>query len=100
MNESPKPLANLTGAGIAAGVSCLLYLLTTTIGAKLSHSPIPSEGIAARLTIVVRTALLSVGTGATMIFAVVALGLVLLTIKQVVQHQNNDLIVPKEDNSD
>jgi hypothetical protein len=31
----------------------------------------------------VRTLLLAIGSGATMIFAVIALGLVLLTIKQV-----------------
>lgn len=85
MEEAPKPWSNLTGAAIAAGVATLLYLLTTTIGAKLALTPIEGGSLATRLSVVVRSTLLAVGTGATMIFGVVALGLVLLTIKQISQ---------------
>ncbi len=85
MEKSPQPLRNLSGAGIAATIAFLLYLLTSTIGVRLALSPVPTEGAAARLTVVVRSALLAIGTGATMIFAVVALGLILLTVQQLMR---------------
>lgn len=84
-----SPLRNLSGAGIAAAIAFLLYLLTSTIGVRLALSPVPTEGAAARLTVVVRSALLAIGTGATMIFAVVALGLILLTVQQLM-HGNHE----------
>jgi Kef-type K+ transport system membrane component KefB len=90
MEESPKPLNNLAGAAISAGVATLLYLLTTTIGAKLALTPLEGGSLATRLSVVVRSALLAVGTGATMIFGVVALGLVLLTIKQINQNKKTE----------
>ncbi len=82
MNDSPKPLANLSGATIAGGVAILLYLATSTIGEKLALHPIEGGGLAMRLSVVVRATLLAVGTGGAMIFGIVSLGLVLLTIQQ------------------
>lgn len=85
--KAPQPIKNLTGASIAGGMAFCLYLLTTSIGNKLAASPVTAGGMAARISVVVRTALLAVGTGATMIFAVVALGLILLTIQQALTKQ-------------
>jgi hypothetical protein len=50
---------------------------------KLASAPLQTTNtLANRLATLVRTLLLAIGSGATMIFAVIALGLVLLTIKQ------------------
>jgi hypothetical protein len=83
--KPPSPLKNLTGAAIAGTLSVGLYFFTLTVAQKLANSPHNSETLAARVASLVRTALLGLGTGATMIFAVIALGLVLLTIQQLFQ---------------
>jgi hypothetical protein len=50
---------------------------------KLALAPLQTTNtLANRLATLVRTLLLAIGTGATMIFAVIAIGLILLTIKQ------------------
>jgi Protein of unknown function (DUF3082) len=82
----PTPLKNLIGAAIAALLACGLYLITNNVAHKLALSPLrDAESFAAKIGAIVRTFLLAVGTGATMIFAVVAVGLVFLTIQQVWQ---------------
>ena len=82
----PTPLKNLIGAAISALLASGLYLLTNSVAHKLALSPFrDAESLAAKIGAVVRTFLLAVGTGATMIFAVVAVGLVFLTIQQVWQ---------------
>ena len=82
----PTPLKNLIGAAISALLSSGLYLLTNSVAHKLALSPFRNaESLAAKIGAIVRTFLLAVGTGVTMIFAVVAVGLVLLTIQQVWQ---------------
>jgi Protein of unknown function (DUF3082) len=82
----PTPLKNLVGASISALLSTGLYLLTNSVAQKLALSPFrEAESLAAKIGAIVRTFLLAVGTGATMIFGVVAIGLVFLTIQQVLQ---------------
>lgn len=82
----PTPLKNLIGAAIAALLSSGLYLITTHVARKLAESPLGNaDTLAAKIGAIVRTFLLAIGSGATMIFAVVALGLVLLTLQQVWQ---------------
>jgi Protein of unknown function (DUF3082) len=82
----PTPLKNLVGAAIAALLSTGLYLLTNSVAHKLALSPFRNaESLAAKVGAIVRTFLLAVGAGATMIFAVVGVGLVFLTIQQVWQ---------------
>jgi hypothetical protein len=82
----PSPLKNLIGAAISGFLSSGLYLITTNVAEKLARSPLrDAETLAAKLGAIVRTFLLAVGTGATMIFGVVAVGLVLLSIQQVWQ---------------
>ena len=75
---------NLTGATIAATLATGLYSFTNMVAHKLAAAPLQTTNtLANRLATLVRTLLLAIGTGATMIFAVIAVGLVLLTIKQI-----------------
>ena len=79
-----SPFKNLTGATIAATLATGLYSFTNMVAHKLAAAPLQTTNtLANRLATLVRTLLLAIGTGATMIFAVIAVGLVLLTIKQV-----------------
>ena len=83
-NEAPSPFKNMTGAAIAATLATGLYAITNMVAHKLATAPLQTTNtLANRLATLVRTLLLAIGTGATMIFAVIAVGLVLLTIKQV-----------------
>ncbi len=80
-----SPFKNLTGAAIAATLATGLYAFTNMVAHKLASAPLQTTNtLANRLSTLVRTLLLAIGSGATMIFAIIALGLVLLTIKQVV----------------
>ena len=83
-NESaPSPFKNLTGAAISATLATGLYSFTNMVAHKLASAPLQTTNtLANRIATLVRTLLLAIGTGATMIFAVIALGLVLLTFKQ------------------
>lgn len=83
--ESPaSPFKNLTGAVISATLATGLYAFTNMVAHKLASAPLQTTNtLANRIATLVRTLLLAIGTGATMIFAVIAVGLVLLTIKQV-----------------
>lgn len=80
----PSPFKNLTGAAIAATLATGLYAFTNMVAHKLATAPLQTTNtLANRLATLVRTLLLAIGSGATMIFAVIALGLVLLTLKQI-----------------
>jgi hypothetical protein len=84
-NVAPSPFKNLTGAAIAATLATGLYAFTNMVSHKLASAPLQTTNtLANRLATLVRTLLLALGSGATMIFAIIALGLVLLTVKQVV----------------
>ena len=79
-----SPFKNLTGSAIAATLATGLYAFTNMVAYKLASAPLQTTNtLANRLATLVRTLLLAIGTGATMIFAVIAVGLVLLTFKQV-----------------
>ena len=68
----------------SATIAVGLYSFTNMVMQKLATAPLQTtNNLANRLAVLVRTVLIAIGTGATMIFAVIALGLVLLTIKQV-----------------
>jgi hypothetical protein len=81
---APSVFKNLTGAAIAGTLATGLYSFTSMVSHKLSVAPVQTTNtLANRLATLVRTLLLAVGTGVTMIFALIAVGLVLLTIKQI-----------------
>jgi hypothetical protein len=82
-DTTPSPFKNLTGVAISATLATGLYSFTNMMAHKLALAPLQTTNtLANRLATLVRTLLLAIGTGATMIFAVIAIGLVLLTIKQ------------------
>jgi hypothetical protein len=81
---APSPFKNLTGAAISATLATGLYSFTNMVAHKLASAPLQTTNtLANRIATLVRTLLLAMGTGATIIFAVIAVGLVLLTFKQV-----------------
>jgi hypothetical protein len=79
-----SPISGLIGAIISAVMAYGLYLFTSNVAHKLALSPFQNaETLADRVGAAVRTILLAMGSGITIIFAVIAIGLVLLTIKQI-----------------
>lgn len=80
------PIKNLIGSAIAAAFSTLAYLFTQTVAVKLAHAPLTDVStLATKLAVLVRTFLLAVGSGITMMFGIIAAGLVLLTVQQLGQ---------------
>jgi len=84
LNESP--IRSLIGALISGGMATGLYFFSISVAHKLAAHPFTrAESLADRVGAAFRTILLAIGSGITMIFAVIAIGLVLLAIKQVNQ---------------
>ena len=80
------PIKNLIGSAISAAFSTLAYLFTQMVAVKLATTPlVNTSNLAAKLGVLVRTILLALGAGVTMIFGIIALGLVLLTGQQIIQ---------------
>jgi hypothetical protein len=76
-------LNQVVGAAIASALAIAMYFFTGLIAEKLALAPLPDgASLAAKLTALVRAALLAVSTGATMIFGIIALGLTLLALQQ------------------
>jgi len=81
---SISPISGLIGAAISATLAYGLYLFTLSVARKLALSPFQNaESLADRVGAAFRTILLALGSGITIIFGVIAIGLVLLTIKQI-----------------
>ncbi len=82
--NSISPISGLIGASISATLAYGLYLFTLSVAHKLALSPLQNaESLADRVGVAFRTILLALGSGITIIFGVIAIGLVLLTIKQI-----------------
>ncbi len=85
--KDSTPLKNLIGAAISAVISTGLYFFTVNVAHKLALSPFSNATtLATRVAAAVRTMLLALGAGITMIFGIIALGLFLLTLQQVFQY--------------
>lgn len=79
-----SPLSGITGAVISALLSYGLYKFTFNVAQKLALSPFQAaQTLADRLGSTFRTILLALGSGITIIFGVIAIGLVLLTIREI-----------------
>jgi hypothetical protein len=79
-------LQNLSGVFMSGSLAIGLYFFTNSVAVKLAQNPITSNNtLAVRVSTTVRTFLLALGTGATMIFAVVAVGIFLLTIQELIE---------------
>jgi Protein of unknown function (DUF3082) len=79
-----SPISGMIGAIISGAMAYGLYLFTANVAHKLALSPFRNaQSLADRVGAAVRTILLAMGSGITIIFGVIAIGLVLLTIKQI-----------------
>lgn len=79
-----SPVSGMIGAIISAAMGYGLYLFTANVAHKLALSPFRNaQTLADRVGAAVRTILLAMGSGITIIFAVIAIGLVFLTLKQI-----------------
>ncbi|MEI6426803.1 MAG: DUF3082 domain-containing protein [Pseudanabaena sp. ELA607] len=84
VNENPSPFKSLSGAAIAATLATVTYGFTNLVTVKLNAAPLQTTNtFANRVATLVRTALLGLGSGATMIFSVIALGLTLLALREI-----------------
>lgn len=91
------PLQNLLGALVSGAIGTGLYFFTTNLAHKLALSPFRStDTLAAKVAAAVRTILLALSSGATMIFGVIALGLVLLTMQQIWHFMRAQLTTAKD----
>ncbi|AFY73205.1 Protein of unknown function (DUF3082) [Synechococcus sp. PCC 7502] len=82
--ENISPISGIIGAVISAILAYGLYNFTLGVARKLALSPFQNaQTLADRIGAAIRTILLAMGSGITIIFGVIAIGLVLLTIKQI-----------------
>lgn len=81
----PTPLRCMTGALIAGSIGLVMYRLTQAMVATYSKPIEFNNPLAARLAGLVRMMIVSVSTLATMVFCIVALGLLALTIQLLIQ---------------
>ena len=77
---TPRPDQTLLGVLVAGGVALLAYFLNRAIAEKL---PVLTSqaSLADTLTALIRTVNIAVTPGAVMVFGIIALGLMLLTVK-------------------
>ncbi len=79
-----SPISGIIGAAISAVLAYGLYFFTLNIATKLAQTPLRDNiTLADKISVAVRTILLALGSGVTIIFGVIAIGLVLLTIRQI-----------------
>lgn len=76
------PLRCLIGAAIASAIATALYSLTSAIATTLAAKPLPTvNATAVNLAIAVRTLVVGVATLGTGVFALAAVGLLLLALQ-------------------
>jgi hypothetical protein len=87
--QKVTPIRSLIGAVISGSLATALYFLTANIADNLASKPLPSGSTTAiNIAVAVRTLVLGVAALGTFIFALVAFGLVALTVQMVVQKSN------------
>jgi hypothetical protein len=80
------PLQCLTGATISGSLAYLLYLLTASIATSFATKPLPSGNkFVVKIAVAIRSLLVSTVSLGTFVFAIVALGLMLLGIQLLIQ---------------
>ena len=83
-----SPFRSLTGALISGGLGYAMYNLMITIATNFANKPIHSDNpVTLRISSLIRTAIVGmIGLGTT-VFAVVALGLLALTIQLILEQK-------------
>ncbi|MBD2102614.1 DUF3082 domain-containing protein [Leptolyngbya sp. FACHB-261] len=85
-----KPLQTLVGVSVTAGISVGLGFLAASIAQKLGTTPLPQgNATAANVASAVRTFLLGFCIMGSVIFGVVALGVLAWTIQQLLLPKTN-----------
>lgn len=80
----------LTGVLISGGFAIALYFVTSSIAQAFASKPIASTNqTAINIAIAIRTLVVGLSTLATIIFGVIAVGLVLVTIQVFMQQLKN-----------
>lgn len=80
------PLQCFTGSAISGSLAYLLYLLTASIAKSFATKPLPSGNqFVVRIAVAIRSLLVSTVSLGTFVFAIVALGLMLLGIQLLIQ---------------
>ncbi|MGQ9866557.1 MAG: DUF3082 domain-containing protein [Pseudanabaenaceae cyanobacterium] len=86
MNETENtvgPFRSWVGAAIAGGLSFFFYGFFRLLAGQFAVAKVLPNPLASRLAALVRSALLAVAAGGTMVFGIIALGLVLLGLQKV-----------------
>jgi len=82
----PSPFNSLVGATIAGGFGFGLYKLTHAIATSFATKPITSSNpLAQNISAAVRTLVVGASTLATGVFAIAAVGLILLALQVAIQ---------------
>jgi hypothetical protein len=86
----PSPLRCLSGALISGGFAIALYFVSSSISQSFGSKPIASTNpTAINIAIAVRTLVVGLSMLATFIFALVAVGLIAVTIQSSIQYLKN-----------
>ncbi|NJK66033.1 MAG: DUF3082 domain-containing protein [Microcoleus sp. CSU_2_2] len=85
-SKQPTVLRCMTGSLIAGSVAVPLYALTMSIAQSFASKPVHSDNITViKITVAVRTLVVGMATLATGIFAMAAVGLMLLGLQILIQ---------------
>jgi hypothetical protein len=77
-----SPWSAFLGSGISSGFAIALYLLTTSIVSTFADKPMTSDNpTTINITIAVRTLVMGMAAMATAVFALIAVGLLILTLQ-------------------
>lgn len=77
-----SPWKAVLGAGISTGFAIALYLLTSSIISTFANKPVTSDNpTVINLTVAVRTLVMGVAAMGTAVFALIAVGLLILTLQ-------------------
>ncbi|HAN45285.1 MAG TPA: DUF3082 domain-containing protein [Cyanobacteria bacterium UBA8156] len=86
MSETENPVGpfrSWVGAAIAGGLGLFFYGFFQLLAGQFAVAKVLPNPLANRLAALVRSALLAVAAGGTMVFGIIALGLVLLGLQKV-----------------
>lgn len=88
-SDNVSPARSLVGAAISASLAVGLYVLTSNIAEGLANTPLPATSTTAiNIAVAVRTLVLGVAALGTFVFALVAFGLLALTVQTLIQGTN------------
>ncbi|OKH18654.1 hypothetical protein NIES208_05205 [[Limnothrix rosea] IAM M-220] len=85
----PSPLRCWSGTAVASSMSFAAFLVTRKVITNFASTPPTGNDLALRIAITVRTLVVGVLTMATGVFGLIALGLLLLGVKSLLESLKN-----------